>query len=130
MKKVHVVAGILQVENQFLCVQRGPNKYSYIHEKWEFPGGKLEEGESAETALVRELKEELSLNVHSLRYLLTVHHEYPDFIIEMDAYLCKSDSSWCELTEHIEAKWLRPDQMDALDWAAADLPIVEALKNV
>ncbi len=125
-----MVAGVVQVEKEFLCVQRGPNKYSYIHEKWEFPGGKLEEGESAETALVRELKEELSLNVHSLRYLLTVHHEYPDFIIDMDAYLCKSDSPLCVLTEHIEAKWLRPDQMDALDWAAADLPIVEALKNV
>jgi len=130
MKKVHVVAGIVEFDRDYLCVQRGPNKLPYIHQKWEFPGGKLEEGESAEEALIRELKEELNLDVHSLRYLITVHHEYPDFIIEMDAYLCKSNTLSYELREHINAKWLRADEMDSLDWAAADLPIVDALKNV
>lgn len=130
MKTIKVVAGVVRNGSKFLCVQRGPHKFPYISEKWEFPGGKLEEGESSEAALKRELKEELELDVFNLSYLITVDHTYPDFRIIMETFLCDSTSVDFVLNEHKTGLWLSPDQMTNVDWAAADVPIVNALLNV
>lgn len=127
MKKIEVVAGIIFFENEILCVQRGENKRSYISKKFEFPGGKVEIGESPVEALKRELEEELSITPIIKDLYHIVKHNYPDFEITMHSYLCESDSKNLNLTEHIAAKWLSADNLHSLDWAAADIPIVNKL---
>lgn len=127
MKKIEVVAGILFFKNQILCVQRPKNKLLYISEKFEFPGGKIEEGESKEQALSRELYEELKFTAKIKSFFLTVTHQYPDFELTMHSYICEAESKEITLLEHIDKKWLTVDKLDKLDWAAADIPIVEKL---
>ncbi|NOI66431.1 (deoxy)nucleoside triphosphate pyrophosphohydrolase [Vibrio sp. 99-8-1] len=127
MKSIEVVAAIIQHEDKTLCVQRGPAKYDYIHHKFEFPGGKIEKGESGKQAIVRELKEELHLDVPTADYFMTVEHTYPDFHITMHAYICPVENRDIVLTEHIDAKWLSVEELPSLDWAAADIPFVEKL---
>lgn len=130
MKKVEVVAAILKFEDKILCVQRAKNKLSYISEKYEFPGGKIETGETKEEALLRELSEELNItaDIHSL--FLTVEHQYPDFEITMHSFICEVDSMNITLNEHINSKWLTIDKISVLDWAAADIPIVNKLVDL
>lgn len=130
MKSIEVVAAIIQNEGKTLCVRRGPSKLTYIHEKFEFPGGKVEVGELREAAIKRELKEELHLNVEHVDYFITVEHTYPDFHITMHAYLCPVKNREIVLTEHIDAQWLSLDELLSLDWAEADVPIVEKLLRV
>ena len=127
MKKIEVVAGVIFWKDQVLCVQRAKNKLIYISEKFEFPGGKMEEGETKEAALHRELLEELSLSVRIKSFFMTVVHTYPDFELTMHAYLCEVGNRFVKLNEHIDSKWLLVDQLSTLDWAAADIPIVEKL---
>ena len=127
MKKIEVVAAIIFFEDQILCVQRAKNKLPYISEKFEFPGGKIEKGESKEEALRRELNEELHINVEPKTFYATVVHEYPDFEITMHCYTCEVKTKDLILKEHIDLKWLPVDELSALDWAAADIPIVEKL---
>jgi 8-oxo-dGTP diphosphatase len=126
-KKIEVVAAIIVHENRILCVQRGRNKLSYISEKFEFPGGKIEENESRIDALKRELLEELDMSPIVKELFLTVEHEYPDFVITMHSYICESSSKNLHLTEHIAAEWLLKEELVRLDWAAADIPIVKKL---
>jgi 8-oxo-dGTP diphosphatase len=123
-----VVAAIIQHENQFLCLQRGPSKYAYIAHKWEFPGGKVEAGETQERALIREIQEELDLDINIARPLLTVHHAYPDFAITMHGLLCTTSPQTPTLHEHVAYVWLPREQLHTLDWAAADLPLVAHLQ--
>lgn len=127
MKTIEVVAAIIQNNHKILCVQRGPAKLDYIHHKFEFPGGKIEPGETGEEAIARELREELQLDVPEATYFMTVDHTYPDFHITMHAFLCPVSHRYIVLTEHIDAKWLSLDELPNLDWAAADLPIVKKL---
>ena len=127
MKKIEVVAGIVINNGEILCVQRGENKRSYISKKFEFPGGKVEDGETQEAALQRELQEELSISPVIKELFLTVIHQYPDFEITMHSFLCESGSKQINLTEHIKSEWLTPDKLEMLDWAAADIPIVKKL---
>jgi len=131
MKKVEVVAAVLRnKEGNFLCVQRGPNKFKYIHEKFEFPGGKIELHESQQEALHRELAEELNLRDFVIsEKLITVVHQYPDFELTMHAFLCTSDYPKFTLNEHINYFWLKGEELLQLDWAAADVPIVKHLLN-
>jgi len=129
MKTVEVVAAIVVSNNQFLCTQRGESKFSYISKKWEFPGGKVEPNETQEEALIREVQEELHMDISISQHFLTVEHTYPDFKIIMHSFLCQSESKELELTEHLEAKWLGKNELDTLDWAAADIPIVDELKG-
>ena len=129
MKLVEVVAAIIVNDNKILCVQRGDSKLPYISKKYEFPGGKIETGETNEAALIREISEELSLEIHSLKHFQTVEHAYPDFKITMHSYKCKVDNPILKLSEHIDFKWRKPNEMYDLDWAAADLPIVNKLKK-
>lgn len=129
LKKVEVVAAIIHFEDEILCVQRAKNKLSYISEKYEFPGGKIEEGESQEEALRRELVEELNVVADIQSLFLTIVHQYPDFELTMHSFTCKVNSKEITLNEHIAFNWLRVDELESLDWAAADIPIVKKLKN-
>ena len=124
----HVVAAIIQHEGKILCMQRGVSKYNYISYKYEFPGGKVESGESVEEALIREVKEEIQLVIHIGDKYHSLTHQYPDFSITLDVYHCSlSSNDTLALTEHIYYQWLYPAELTQLDWAAADLPIVAKL---
>jgi 8-oxo-dGTP diphosphatase len=127
MKRIEVVAGIIFFEDKILCVQRPKNKLTYISEKYEFPGGKIEKGETNIEALNRELLEELNLNVDIKAFFTTVIHEYPDFELTMHSYLCEVDTKEVVLNEHISLEWLDVKELKKLDWAGADIPIVDKL---
>lgn len=131
-KSIEVVAAVIHWNNRVLCMQRGENKRAYISKKWEFPGGKVEEGESQEAALVREIKEELHLDIAVNGKVITVNHSYPDFDLTMHAFDCSTEGESepaLVRTEHLDHCWLNPGEVafHALDWAGADVPIVEAL---
>jgi 8-oxo-dGTP diphosphatase len=127
MKTIEVVAAVIVHEHRYLCVQRGWSKYDYISKKYEFPGGKIEQGELPQQALKREIMEELSLDVNVGELLVSVNHQYPDFTIIMHAYLCGCKDVSLVLKEHLDSKWLLKDELLSLDWAAADVPIVHQL---
>jgi 8-oxo-dGTP diphosphatase len=127
MKKVEVAAAIIYFEDKILCVQRPKNKLTYISEKFEFPGGKIEEGETQIEALKRELREELNITTEIRSLFLTVVHEYPDFELTMHSYVCKVETKELTLNEHIAKEWLSLSELKKLDWAAADIPIVHKL---
>jgi len=129
MKKIEVVAAIICCQDEILCVQRAKSKYAYVSEKYEFPGGKIEADESPKEALKREVNEELSLCLSVGDFFLTIVHQYPDFEITMHSYLCEVTSkSGIILNEHIDQKWLKREELAVLDWAAADIPIVDKLR--
>jgi 8-oxo-dGTP diphosphatase len=127
MKTIHVVAAVIKYNNKILCVQRGENKFDYISKKWEFPGGKIEDGESKSEAIKREIFEELKMEISVLENIETVDHSYPDFRLIMDGILCEVSTPELTLTEHIAYKWLDVNSLVELDWAAADIPIVNTL---
>lgn len=129
-KQIDVVAAVIIHSNKYLCVQRGANKYDYLAYKYEFPGGKVELGELPEFALKREIEEELCAQIEVGERLIVVNYSYPDFDIRMNTYLCRfiKDPNF-KLTEHIDSKWLSYNELDKFDWAAADLPIVQKLKE-
>ena len=126
-KKIEVVAAIIKHNNKILCVQRGENKLDYISNKYEFPGGKIEAGESKEETVKREIMEELHMEISTGDALVTVKHEYPDFFLTMHSFICTCDDPTLQLTEHIDYKWLSTSELEGLDWAAADVPIVDKL---
>ena len=127
MKKIEVVAGIIFFEDKILCVQRPKNKLTYISEKFEFPGGKIEENETKKDALKREIFEELNISMNIKSFFMTVVHEYPDFELTMHSYKCEVETKEVFLNEHISLEWLNLNELQKLDWAAADIPIVNKL---
>jgi 8-oxo-dGTP diphosphatase len=127
MKEVFVVAAVTIHEQGVLCVQRGHSPYTYLAQKWEFPGGKIEAQETHEAAIRREMLEELDLAVEPRETVLSVIHEYPDFKIHLHALLCTCSSREIVLKEHLDYRWLGVSDLPLLDWAAADLPIVAQL---
>ncbi|WKY47374.1 (deoxy)nucleoside triphosphate pyrophosphohydrolase [Eubacteriaceae bacterium ES3] len=131
MKHLNVVAAIIKYKDEILCMQRPESKHQYLSLKYEFPGGKIEEGESKEAALERELKEEMALEVtvKSDNFFLTVNHQYPDFSIEMHGFLVFVQNKSFERLEHHHHCWLKVEQLMGLDWAPADLPIVKKLMD-
>ena len=122
MKKVEVVAAVIQKDNKIFCAQRNLSKS--MGGKWEFPGGKIEIGETKEEALVREIKEELDSDIVVDKYLMTVEHDYSTFHITMHAYLCTLVKGELTLKEHNDSIWLTKEELLSLDWAEADMPIV------
>jgi 8-oxo-dGTP diphosphatase len=129
MKSIEVVAAIIIYEDKILCVQRGESKLNYISKKYEFPGGKMETGESREETIKREILEELKMQIDVKEEFITVTHQYPDFILTMHSFICKCDNTKLTLTEHIDYKWLKKNELENLDWAAADIPIMKKLIN-
>ena len=128
MKTIEVVAGVIKDKQGLtLAVQRGESSKEYISKKWEFPGGKIEEGESREEALSRELSEELKIDTTVGEFVMTVDHTYPDFRLIMHAFHCEIISGELTLTEHLDQRWLGASELKDLDWAAADIPIVDKL---
>ena len=125
---IEVVAAVIFREGKVLCVQRPDNSKEYISSKWEFPGGKVEQGEGPIHALKREIREELQLEIQNIGFLTTVEHTYPDFHLVMHAYTCEISSDGPVLTEHVDLKWLPVHELDQLDWAAADIPVAKFLQ--
>jgi len=130
-KHLEVVAAILIYNDRILCMERGAGKYAYVSNKFEFPGGKIEPGEAKHTALERELREEMEINViiKESDIYMTVNHEYPDFSLTMYAFKCNLVNPNFIRKEHVDSKWLLPGELKALDWAPADKPIVQKLSN-
>lgn len=132
MKHLEVVAAILEYQGKILCMERGQGKYDYVSFKYEFPGGKIEPEEAKHTAIERELREEMDVQVSVKEedLYMTVKHDYPDFSITMYAFLCHLTTPDFVRKEHVAAKWLFPAELPGLDWAAADVPIMKKLAGL
>lgn len=126
MKTVNVVAAIIIKDKKIFATQRG---YGEFKDGWEFPGGKVEKGETPENAIVREIKEELDTEIKVKEYFDTVEYDYPNFHLSMKCYICSVLSGKLELLEHEAARWLDSDSLLSVDWLPADLGLVEKLKQ-
>lgn len=126
MKTVNVVAAIIQDGDKIFATQRG---YGEFKDDWEFPGGKIEKGETPQQALRREIEEELDIEITVGDMLTVVEYDYPTFHLSMQCFLCKIESGKLTLKEHEAAKWLTRDQLDSVDWLPADVEVVEAYKR-
>ena len=125
MKQIEVVAAIIHDdEGRIFATQRGYGDYK---DGWEFPGGKMEPGESPEEALRREIWEELETKIVVERLVQTVEYDYPKFHLKMHCFWCKIESGSLILKEHEAAKWLSPEQLCSVDWLPADLIVVKNL---
>ena len=126
MKQIEVVAAIIRKEDKFFATQRG---YGDFKDWWEFPGGKMEAGETPEEALKREIREELSTEISVDEFLCTVEYDYPAFHLTMHCYLCSLLTEALHLNEHEAAKWLSKEELDSVKWLPADMLVIDALKN-
>ena len=125
MKTIEVVAAIICKDGAYFATQRG---YGEFEGMWEFPGGKIELGESRESALKREIQEELGIDITVNKFLCTTDYDYSSFHLTMHCYLCSIESGEIELREHKSARWLTVDMLDSVEWLPADLEVVEKLK--
>ena len=127
LKRIEVVAALIRDGDKIFATQRGYGEYKDF---WEFPGGKIEHGETPEAALKREIKEELATEIDVNEYVGTVDYDYPDFHITLLLYLCSMVSGNLELLEHESAKWLLASELDTVSWLPADLEIIPKLKSL
>ena len=126
-KMIEVVAAVLRDGDKVFATQRGYGDYK---DKWEFPGGKIEPGETPEEAIVREIKEELDVDITVDSFLCTVEYDYPEFHLTLQCFLCSILDGTLTLIEHEAAKWLGPDELWSVDWLPADVKVVkDVLKN-
>jgi len=130
MKSIKVVAAIITREKdeqtEIFATQRGYGEYK---DWWEFPGGKIEEGELPEEALVREIEEELDVTVSVDDFLCTVEYDYPEFHLTMDCFFCHLEDGEIVLLEHEAAKWLSAENLDSVNWLPADIKVVEEIRE-
>jgi 8-oxo-dGTP diphosphatase len=126
LKQIEVVAAIIRKEDKIFATQRG---YDDFKDWWEFPGGKIEVGETPEEALKREIHEELSTEISVDEFLCTVEYDYPAFHLKMHCYLCSLLTEALHLNEHEAAKWLTKDDLNSVKWLPADMLVIDALKN-
>ena len=126
MKTVRVVAAIIIHEDKIFATQRG---YGEFKDGWEFPGGKIEPGETPQEALVREIKEELDIEIEVKDYLETVEYDYPEFHLSMDCFFCTIRSGELVLKEHEAAKWLTAETLESVEWLPADKGLIEGIRE-
>ena len=126
MKTVHVVAALIINQDKVFATQRG---YGEFKDGWEFPGGKIEPGETPEQALKREIQEELATQIRVAQPLTTVEYDYPTFHLSMQCFLCKVEKDNLTLLEHEAAQWLSYDELNSVDWLPADLLVVTAFRK-
>ena len=126
MKRIRVAAAVIRREDEVFATQRGYGSYK---DWWEFPGGKIEEGESPEEALVREIREELDTDIEVTSFLQTVEYEYPEFHLSMDCFWCRIREGQLKLLEHEAARWLPLNDLRQVNWLPADLLVVDALER-
>lgn len=125
---IEVVAAVIHDDcGRIFATQRG---YGDWKDWWEFPGGKMEPGETPEAALRREIWEELETRIAVERFLLTVDYDYPAFHLTMHCYLCHVESGLLTLKEHEAARWLAKDELDSVRWLPADIQIIDAIKQL
>ena len=121
MKTIEVAAAIIVKDNRIFATQRG---YGEFKDGWEFPGGKIEPGESAQEALVREIREELDVDIRVGKLLETVEYDYPEFHLTMHCFICELLSEEIVLKEHEDARWLKKEELDTVDWLPADVGVI------
>ncbi len=126
MKTVSVVAAVIESEGRFFATQRG---YGPQKDGWEFPGGKIEPGETPEAALMREIREELDADITVGEKLIQVEYDYPDFHLSMGCYRCALASGHLTLKEHEAARWLTLSELDDLAWLPADRIVADAFRR-
>ena len=126
MKNIKVVAAIIINNGKVFATQRG---YGEFKDGWEFPGGKIEIGETPEQALVREIQEELDTQINVKEKIDTVEYDYPNFHLSMDCFICNIIKGDLILKEHEAAKWLSKDELYSVDWLPADKGLIEKIKE-
>ena len=124
MKTIKVVAGIIKKDGKIFATQRSHGEFK---DGWEFPGGKVEPGETSQQALIRELKEELDVIVSVDDFLCTVNYDYPSFHLSMHCFFCTIKSGELTLIEHKAAKWLSKSELHSVNWLPADTSVIDAI---
>ena len=125
MKKIEVVAAVIAQDNKIFATQRG---YGEFKGYWEFPGGKIEAGETCEQALVREIEEELNTKIEVGHKICSVNYDYPEFHLTMHCFAAKVIEGKLELLEHMDACWVSSNDIDKLPWLPADIEVINAIK--
>ena len=127
MKTIEVAAAIIVKDNKVFATQRG---YGEFKDGWEFPGGKLEPGESAREALAREIREELDVDIRVEKLLETVEYDYPEFHLTMHCFICELLSEEIVLKEHEDARWLKKEELDSVGWLPADVGVIGKITGI
>ena len=125
MKTIKVAAAIIKKDNKILIASRKTGEFAGM---FEFPGGKVEPGETSKQALIREIQEELEASITIEQYFMNVNYQYPNFILDMDCYLCTLNDNHMKLNDHSMVKWINLDEKN-IDWIPADIQIIEELKK-
>ena len=127
MKTIHVVAAIIIKDHKLFATQRG---YGEFKDGWEFPGGKIEPGETPQEALKREIREELATEIEVGIHIDTIEYDYPTFHLSMDCYICSVISGKLELLEHENAVWLSKETLRTVNWLPADISILDKVEKL
>ena len=126
MKTIRVVAAVIRSENRIFATARG---YGEFKGQWEFPGGKIEAGETPEEALAREIKEELETDITVGELIHTIEYDYPEFHLSLECFWCTIADGEPVLKEHEAARWLTKEKLDSVDWLPADVTLVEKIRK-
>ena len=126
MKTIHVVAAVIRHGDAIFATRRGYGSYK---DYWEFPGGKIEPGETPQEALVREIREELDIGITGITHACDVEYDYPEFHLSMQCFWCEIASGHPKLLEHEDARWLTREALRSVDWLPADLLILPVLES-
>ncbi len=126
MKTIEVVAAVIEADGKILATQRGSGEFAGM---WEFPGGKIESGETQVEALVREIKEELDIEISVGEFIMTVEYDYPNFHLIMHCYQCNIQTGELVLKEHKNYQWLEHENLMSVEWLPADIPVVNKIQG-